>query len=693
MSDSTLLIPHIMGLVFLLLLAACSALIFKKIKFPYTIGLVIVGILFAFLIKNVQSLGAVNDIQLTQDIILYLILPTLIFDAAVNIDSRLLIKELVPVLILAAPGLLISTLIVGFFMNLLTPLNLGIAMLFGALISATDPVAVIALFKDVGAPKRLTLLVDGESLFNDATAIVVFNIIMAIIVSGVSLNMLTTVNAIVSFIVVFVGGVLVGMIIAMIIVRLINIAPNEPLILIAFTTVTAYTAFIVSQYYLGLSGVMSTLGAGIVISWNAQTKFSPDIKEYIKNFWEYASFVANSYIFLLLGVVECRLLFEKGPSLNFIYYIIIAIVVVTVARMVVVYGLVPILKFLPRQQLINKKYQTVIFWGGLRGAVPLALVLSLKADMPYRQLIIELTLGVVLFTLLVQGTTTQKLISLLKLNQVSIFKRIMRLQAMLKTISKSKDIMSALGAQHCLPDEIIFEGIKEYDKNEKEISKELDKLEHSDEVNRDVIRRLIRFQAVAIEQKSYEILFNNKLISDSVYRELELNTSIAQDKLRNGRFPDLKLKAVPLEMLFRNFFIAVFKFLIPNNSLSKMRLKALIARYELIIASQYSYNYLISIIHDIPKFYVDHTELIKECCDFYKKRVDLTLEELEKLKEIIPIKVLQQQTMLRAAIGAENDAIDEIASSGGIHDAVIASLKEEIHAKFHKVSKGVIVKE
>ena len=408
MASADVFVPHLMAFIYIFFIAAATAIVLKKIKFPYTIGLVVVGIVFAAFTANNEHLQAIKDIHLNHDIILYLILPTLIFDAAVNIDGRMLLKDLIPVVALAAPGLIISTFIVGLFMNLWTPLGVGTAFLFGALISATDPVAVIALFNEIGAPKRLTLLVDGESLFNDATAIVTFTIVMGIIVSGTSVTGTTLFGAGVSFITVFVGGLIVGIMIGWVVTKLINIVPNEPPIQIALTTVTAYLAFIVAEYHLGLSGVMSTLGAGLVVSWNGSTKLSNEVNKYIRQFWEYAAFVANSFIFLLIGVTEFNLLIENGHSKGLFKYLIIGILVVNFARLIVVYGIIPLLKFLPGHEIISSKYQTIIFWGGLRGAVPLALVLSLHPDVPNRQLIIELTLGIVLFSLLVQGTTTKK---------------------------------------------------------------------------------------------------------------------------------------------------------------------------------------------------------------------------------------------------------------------------------------------
>ena len=155
----------------LFFVAAISAIFVKKANFPYTIGLLIVGILVGYLSSRVGFLEPIREVQLSPDIILFLILPTLLFEASINIDAKLLKGNLLPILLLATVGLLISTAIVGIGISVATPLTLGTALLFGALISATDPVAVIALFKELGVPKRLSTLVDGESLFNDDTAI------------------------------------------------------------------------------------------------------------------------------------------------------------------------------------------------------------------------------------------------------------------------------------------------------------------------------------------------------------------------------------------------------------------------------------------------------------------------------------------------------------------------------------------
>lgn len=171
----------------LLLVALLAGIGLRKIRFPYTIGLVLVGMGLYYLGGWFEPLQILQRVHLTPNFILYILIPTLIFDAALNLDVRELMRNIVPILILAAPGVLVATAVTGLLVAKFTPLSLNAAMLFGALISATDPVAVIALFKELGAPKRLNMLVDGESLFNDATAIVVFDIVGAIVAGSLLL--------------------------------------------------------------------------------------------------------------------------------------------------------------------------------------------------------------------------------------------------------------------------------------------------------------------------------------------------------------------------------------------------------------------------------------------------------------------------------------------------------------------------
>jgi CPA1 family monovalent cation:H+ antiporter len=404
----------------LLFVAAMSAIFVRKAKLPYTIGLLIVGILIGYLSSRVEILAPMREVQLTPDIILFLILPTLLFEASINIDAKLLWRNMVPILMLATIGLLISTAIVGFGISAATPLTLGAALLFGALISATDPVAVIALFKELGVPKRLSTLVDGESLFNDATAIVVFNILLGIIAAGTAFSTTVVISGIGQFLLVFLGGLLVGTILGGAMLWIISLGRKDHMVQAVLTSVLAYLTFIIAEHFLHVSGVMAVVAAGILSSWAGTRVFDASIRKYLTEFWEHLAFLANSMIFLLMGLTEYHLFADLRRYHETIGYILLGFLLTIVARLVVVYGLTPLTNKLKPQARVERPEQAAIFWGGLRGAVPLALALGLPADFEHRILIIDLTLGVVLMSLLIQGTSVSWLLRKLGLIEAPI---------------------------------------------------------------------------------------------------------------------------------------------------------------------------------------------------------------------------------------------------------------------------------
>jgi Na+/H+ antiporter len=404
------------GLIFI---AALSAILVKRAHFPYTIGLLMVGILIGYLSSRVEMLAPMREVKLTPDIILFLILPTLLFEAAININSKTLFRNLIPIMVLATIGLLISITIVGVGISAATPLTLGAALLFGALISATDPVAVIALFKELGVPKRLSTLVDGESLFNDATAIVVFHVLLGIIGAGTAFSTSIVISGIGQFLLVFFGGLLVGLVLGAAMLWILALGRTDHLVQATLTSVFAYLTFIIAEHFFHVSGVMAVVAGGIFGSWASARVFDETMRRYITEFWEYMAFIANSLIFLLMGLTEYHLFADLSRYHENIGYICIGFLLTIVARLVVVYGLTPLTNRLAPQARVERSDKAVIFWGGLRGAVPLALALGLPVDFEHRVLIIDLTLGVVLMSLLIQGTTVGWLLKKLKVIEVS----------------------------------------------------------------------------------------------------------------------------------------------------------------------------------------------------------------------------------------------------------------------------------
>ncbi|MEZ4674674.1 MAG: cation:proton antiporter [Caldilineaceae bacterium] len=330
----------------ILLIVTLVALLARRIKWPYTVALVLAGLVIA--------LQSQLRIELTPELVLALFLPPLVFEAAFHLQLDKLRANLTPILALAVPGVLLSTTLVGFLLSALGILPLPAALLFGALIAATDPVAVIAVFRAVGAPKQLTVLVEGESLFNDGTAIVLFHIMLAYVLEG----SLAPVEGVVDFIVVAIGGIAIGTILGYAIAQLIA-QIDDYLIEITLTTVAAFGSYLIAEHF-HMSGVLAVVMAGLINGNLGPRGMSPTTRIVLINFWEYLAFLANSFVFILIGMNV-----EYDELLQFLVPALIAVVVVLVARVTTVYGLGTILRWVKRD--VGNSYLHVLVWGGLRG--------------------------------------------------------------------------------------------------------------------------------------------------------------------------------------------------------------------------------------------------------------------------------------------------------------------------------------
>jgi CPA1 family monovalent cation:H+ antiporter len=296
---------------------------------------------------------------------------------------------MVSILVLAIPGVVLNMLVVGGVVSFGAGIPLGIALVFGALISATDPVSVEALFRKLGVPKRLEVLLEGESLLNDGTGIVIFQIAVAALLSGhVSLA-----DGLVEFVVVAGGGVGVGLALGWVTSRLLA-GIDDYLVETTLTTVLAFGSYLLAEQ-LHVSGVLAVVSAGLVIGNTVTQSMSPTTRTVVNNFWEYVAFLANSAVFLLIGLaLDVRLLLADWRAGLW------AIAGVLVSRALAVYLLPLVVRDIPRP------WRHVLFWGGLRGAIALALVLTLTSDLGQaRQTMLVMVFSVVLFTILVQGVS------------------------------------------------------------------------------------------------------------------------------------------------------------------------------------------------------------------------------------------------------------------------------------------------
>jgi len=395
----------------LLLVASLVAIVVQRFRLPYTVGLVGIGLLFASLFEPLDN-------PISSDIILSLLVPPLIFEAAFHLRLDDLRRDLGFILLLAVPGVILTTLVVGAVIYI-TNIGIGIemALVFGALIAATDPVAVVALFRRLGAPKRLQVLLEGESLFNDGTAIVIFNIMLAIAGFATHGESALTSDSglglwIAEFLKVAGGGVLTGVVLGMFASQIIG-RIDDALVETTLTSVLAFGSYLVGEHVLGVSGVLAVVTAGIVNGNVGPRGMSATTRVVVFNFWEYAAFLANSFIFLLIGLT-----IDIVDILNNLPAIGVAILSVLLARALGIYGL----SIFNRD--VSTKWKHIMYWGGLRGAIALALVLTIPADGAFTDIVNQLrsmAFGVVLFTLLFQGISMDWLVKKLKLVQRSAF--------------------------------------------------------------------------------------------------------------------------------------------------------------------------------------------------------------------------------------------------------------------------------
>jgi len=375
----------------LLFVALLVAIIARRFRFPYAVVLVVTGLGLSLL-----TVGPVLDV--TGDLLFTVLLPPLIFEGAMCLHWPTLRAQLPVVIALATLGVVLAAGVTGYVMHALGGWPMISALAFGALISATDPVSVIATFRELGIHGRLRLLAEAESLFNDGTAAVLFSAAVAFVASsavtpaGIAANFLVSIG----------GGIASGVAIASV-TRLLAGRIAHQLAIIALSVVAAYGSFLIAEH-IGGSGVIATLMAGLVFG---ARRAAPD-RKVVDAFWEFVAFAANSLVFLLIGMQEAQQGFSGVASIA-----LLAILTVTIARATTVYSVAAL--FHRSGLRVPLSHQHVLVWGGLRGALALALALKLPKIVPQRGDIIAATFAVVAFSVIVQALSLPPLLRCLRI--------------------------------------------------------------------------------------------------------------------------------------------------------------------------------------------------------------------------------------------------------------------------------------
>ncbi len=455
--------PYEIAILTLFLIASLAAIVVKKVHLPYTIALVAIGIVLG-------NMGLLHPPKLTKEVLYAFFLPGLIFEAAIHLDSRAMWRDIWSIVALVVPGVIVSTLVsaavlvyVGMEFVEIPTVSWPIALLFGAAVAATDPVAVVSIFKELGAPRRLRMLLESESLLNDGTGIVIFGIVLAYIGHDVTSPQTVTME----FFRVVGLGALIGAVIGGGVAWMIRDL-EDTMVVIAMTTITAYGSFVLADQA-GVSGVIAAVTAGLITQHKVlEVTIYPSVRLSTEGFWEFMAFALNSLIFLLMGfAVKLEQLVAWWPM------ILLAYVAMMLARFVVVAGVWGVL--FPTVLKFPFSWAVVMSWGGLRGALSMVLALSIPDTLPYKDVVVTMVFGVVVLSIFIQGLTMAPFARRLGVmgvkEELSDYEKA-RIEAMLS--QSALDEIEALEKHHIASKTILEQIAGEYQQSKKAAEAEIE---------------------------------------------------------------------------------------------------------------------------------------------------------------------------------------------------------------------------
>ncbi|KAF3983859.1 MAG: sodium:proton antiporter [Methylococcales symbiont of Hymedesmia sp. n. MRB-2018] len=666
-----------------------------KFRIPYTVLLVIAGS-FLVPLSQIEFFSFITSFQLTPELLFFVFLPVLIFESAYNIKVRNIKDNKIAISLLAVVGLLISTVFIGYvgywgFQWLGFQIPLLVTLLFGAIISATDPVAVLALFKEIGAPHRLTLIFEGESLFNDGTAFAIFIVLLDVIAHGFH-GYPTVLQGFITFSTMIVGGTLFGLFMGGLFSKLIARVKGHENLEITLTLLVAHFTFLLSEviskhwiingHNIHISSIIATLISSMVLGNYGRFKMSTGVEEYMNKFWGYFAFVSNSLVFLLMGLLFTSLTI----SLDIAWLpILMIILVVVIARAISIYLSIGIHNQFQSEEKIPLNWQHLMAWGSLRGSLALIMVLLIPDNMtlpdwPYdfsiKEFIIAITIGSIYFTLLVKANTIGRMVRWLKIDALLAYEKLSyhksKALIYMDIMKKSKELMDSqqISAEQHQKFTAYYQ--RKYKKN----------YAHFETLNMDsthVVVNMLRIYTLGIQIKELKTLFRYDEVSESIYKK---NLNILETQTEKVEQDSDKLKSLnayltnwagTIDKRFRKLFFLPEKKVDGRELYLYYQTQHILISKVLEVMDQLKNSHLIEIFND--------TKAISNVTQMYQGLLKVTeqkmQEEIESNQDMLDY--LNEQSAIYLLQAVQTDTLNELQSSEIISKKLQLILDKELN--------------
>lgn len=442
------------------------------LRLPYTVVLAVIGTLIGaaatVLVENDQVVTElapsleIFEFSIRANVFLYVLLPTLLFQVSLGLNLRRMAEDWVPIMVMAVVAVVLATFAIGLALQPFTGLSLVACLMLGAIVATTDPSAVVSIFRNIAAPQRLTRIVEGESLLNDAAAIALFGFFLTFVMLGVPNP--TVQDALVGFPILIFGGAAFGWSMGRICLRILATLGRFPLAQISLSVALPYFTYIIAEQGLGVSGVTAVVMAGMTLNYLGPGRLAPMNWTNLREVWDVLAHWAGALIFLLAALLVPRLLGDM--RLYDLFLIGVVVVAATTARLFMLYCVLPLLTTLGLSPKVEPPFRVAIMWGGLRGAVTLALALAVSENIWVPENVERdvgvLATGFTLFTLLVQGTTLRWVITLLGLDKLAPLDRALSNQVIAVALQNVREEVAETAKKHELTRDIVRSEAKRF---------------------------------------------------------------------------------------------------------------------------------------------------------------------------------------------------------------------------------------